>query len=864
MPRMHRAIVIVGLASVMLAQAYGTDSLDEQVDKWVSKLVDRMPKTLSMMSFHNVQLDNSTLGKAAHRGGYQPVSQHIQKAQPRLKLPTYQRVFTFTSPYGYMGRRSMLSPQMQAAIASPTDIVTSSDIVFAAATVAAAGVTFWNFGGSSVANSASAVSQSNNGLLMQDGLPQFSKIKPKDVEPGIQKILDETMLEFRALESQLAQSSPQDKLEMYEHAYERVEKIMYPLSFAWGTVSHLNNVRNSNEWQTAYQNMMPKVVEAEQVMTQSRALYDIQRKIRTDTDIWESLSEERKRILANSITGMQQAGIELEPEQREELNKLELEGADLGQKFMQNMLESSMPFKLQVSNKEKIKGLPASARALAAQVTGFGATPEGGPWTLSLAGISYLPAMKHLEDRGLRERLYRAHIARASSGKWDNKKVISRILQIRKRVAQLFGRRSWAEYSVEQKMAPNVQAVTDLHEMLRDRAYPGAQKELDELQSFAQKEYGFEGPLQHWDIPFFSERLREKLFAFSAEELRSYFPLDAVLKGLFDLSTRLFDIKIVAADGEAEVWHPDVKFFKVYDGSSDQQIASFFLDAYSREDKLGGQWMSECIGRSQVMNTKPVAYMSLETAPPMAGTPALMTFDEVESLFHEFGHALQHMLTTVEDASAAGTHNIEWDAIELPSKFMENWCYDETTIMSFAKHYKTGEPLPKDLWKKVKGAKKFQASTSTLEYLFSSQLDIVLHDKFDPDDAASSLSAFEKEIAERYTVVKPLVEDQFLCRFNHVFAGSYDAGYYSYKWAEILSSDCFAAFEEAGLNNEAEVRRIGRRFRDTVLSMGGSKHPSDIFRAFRGRDPSPEPLLRSSGLDASHTEPSMASLPAYA
>jgi oligopeptidase A len=456
--------------------------------------------------------------------------------------------------------------------------------------------------------------------------------------------------------------------------------------------------------------------------------------------------------------------------------------------------------------------------------------------------------MKHLQDRTLRERLYRAHIARASRGKWDNKVIILKILQMRKKIAQIFGKRSWAEYALEQRMAPNVQAVTDLHEDLRGRAYPVAQKELSQLQSFAENEYGLHGPLQHWDIPFFSERMREKLFGFSSEELRSYFPFPAVLKGLFDLSTRLFGIKIVAAPGEAEVWHPDVQFFKVFDASSEQHIASFFLDPYSRDDKLGGTWMSECVGRSTVMNTKPVAYMSLETTPPIGNAPALMTFDEMKGLFHEFGHALQHMLTTVEDASAAGTNGIEFDAIELPSKFMENWCYDEKTVMGFARHQKTGEPLPKELWTKLKDSKNFHVSMSMLEELFSSQLDMVLHDTFDPDDGASSLSKLEDQIAEQYAVVKPLEEDLYMCRFHHIFSAPYDVGYYSYKWSEILSADCFAAFEEAGLNNDEEVRRIGRKFRDTVLSMGGSKHASEIFKAFRGRDPSPEALLRHSGL----------------
>jgi len=476
-----------------------------------------------------------------------------------------------------------------------------------------------------------------------------------------------------------------------------------------------------------------------------------------------------------------------------------------------------------------------------------------------------LPSMQHLQDRTLRERLYRAFNTRASDGKWDNSGVILRILQLRKKMAHILGQKNWAEVSLLKKMAPSVEAVTELSEMLREKAYPGAQKEIAELQSFAEKEYDFKDPLQLWDVAFFSERLREKLYSYTDEELRPYFPLQEVLAGLFKLANRIFDIKIEAADGEEEVWHPDVQFFKVFDATSGQHIASFFLDPYSRPaDKRGGAWMDTCIGRSKVMGRIPVAYLTCNGSPPVGSTPALMTFQEVETLFHEFGHGLQHMLTTVEDGDAAGINGVEWDAVELPSQFMENWCYDESTLLGFAKHYETDEPLPKDLFTKIKEAKKFQASLAMLRQLYIGQLDMALHDEFDPDAPGASPFTEQKQIAERFTVLKPLEEDRFLCGFGHIFAGGYAAGYYSYKWAEILSADSFAAFEEAGLDNDDEVRRIGRRFRDTVLSMGGGKHPSEVFKIFRGRDPSPEALLRHSGLGEVAIGPSEVLIPAPA
>ena len=386
--------------------------------------------------------------------------------------------------------------------------------------------------------------------------------------------------------------------------------------------------------------------------------------------------------------------------------------------------------------------------------------------------------------------------------------------------------------------------------MLREKALPAAKKELEVLTEFA-KSNGFDGEsLALWDVPYWSERQSEKLFGFEEEELRPYFALPNVLSGLFGLCSRIFDVRIEEAKGDAPVWHPDVQFFKVLDGPTGEHLASFYLDPYARpEDKRGGAWMGTCVGSSKVLDRKPVAYLTCNGSPPVDGKPSLMTFSEVTTLFHETGHGLQHMLTEVEHAPAAGINGVEWDAVELPSQFMENWCYDEGTVYGagMATHYETGEPLPRDLFDQLCAQRTYMAGSGMLRQLYFGVLDMELHHRYDPKGKESPFDV-QKKIAAQYTVLPPLDDDRFLCAFSHIFAGGYSAGYYSYKWAEVLSADAFAAFEEVGLENEEAVRETGRRFRKTVLALGGGRHPSDVFRDFRGRDPSPDALLKHSGL----------------
>jgi oligopeptidase A len=443
--------------------------------------------------------------------------------------------------------------------------------------------------------------------------------------------------------------------------------------------------------------------------------------------------------------------------------------------------------------------------------------------------------------------VYRGFISRAASGEHNNSDLVGQILALRQQKAALLGYGNWAEVSLASKMAPSVQAVETLLEDLRAPSHSAAQQELKDLEALAG------APLQPWDVSYWSEQLRRQRFDLDSEALRPWFPLPQVLDGLFNLCGRLFDIRINAADGEAPIWHEDVRFFRISDASSGEPLAAFYLDPFSRPgSKRGGAWMDDCLGRhtspdgSKVL---PVAYLICNQTPPVGETPSLMSFGEVETLFHEFGHGLQHMLTTVEEPEAAGINGVEWDAVELPSQFMENWCYDRPTLDGMARHWQTGEPLPEAERQKLLQAKTFMAGAATLRQVHLALTDLRLHEQWRAEDGQSP-EQLRRQVAESTTVLPLLEEDALLSSFGHIFSGGYSAGYYSYKWAEVLSADAFSAFEDAGLDDEQAVQATGRRFRDTVLSRGGSEAPADVFSAFRGRPPSAQALLRHSGLVA--------------
>ena len=688
-------------------------------------------------------------------------------------------------------------------------------------------------------------------LLIGKGLPPFESIKPEYVVPAITELLTELEKELINLELIVKPT--------WNDLVEPLQKLEDRLTWSWGIVGHLMGVKNNPELRKAYDQVQPKIVEFINKLNQSKPLYQTFKNL-SNSDSWQNLDSGQKRIVEAAIKDAELSGVGLKGEKREHFNAIELELAELSTKFSNNVLDATKAFSLILTEKEEVDGLPPSLLSLAAQAArdngSENATPENGPWRITLDSPSFLPFMQHCKRRQLREQLYKAFISRASSEKLNNYPLIERILELRQQKTEILGFNSYAELSLASKMAPSVEAVEKLLEELRSVSYDAAVKDLEELKQFAASKNAPEAKeFKPWDMSFWSERLREEKFSFTTEELRPYFPLPQVLDGLFSLVKRIFGINITAADGEAPVWHEDVRYFKISD-ETNRPIAYFYLDAYSRPaEKRGGAWMDDCINRAKIVENGqttlrlPVAYLQCNQTPPVDGKPSLMNFSEVETLFHEFGHGLQHMLTTVDYGGASGINNVEWDAVELPSQFMENWCYDRSTLFGMAKHYETGEVLPEHYYQKLLAARNYMSGSAMLRQLHFALVDIELHHRYRPAGEETVLDV-RKRVAETTTVLELLPEDSFLCAFGHIFAGGYAAGYYSYKWAEVLSADAFAAFEEAGLENEQAIATCGQQFRDTVLALGGSLHPMEVFKTFRGREPSTEPLLRHSGLVA--------------
>ncbi|MDJ0736644.1 MAG: M3 family metallopeptidase [Nostocaceae cyanobacterium] len=687
----------------------------------------------------------------------------------------------------------------------------------------------------------------NNPLLQGSGLPPFAEIKPEHVVPAMTQLLAEMDTELTTLEANV-KPTWNDLVAPLENLTER-------LTWSWGIVNHLMGVKNSPELREAHQTVQPQVVQFINKLSQSQSLYNAFKALRSSND-WNTLESAQKRIVEAAIRDAELSGVALQGEAKERFNAIQMELAQLSTTFSNHVLDATKAFSITLTEKQEVDGLPPSLLSLAAQAAraegAENATPENGPWRITLDMPSYVPFMQHSTRRDLREKLYKAFISRAASGELDNNPLIDRILSLRQEMAELLGYKTYAQVSLASKMADNVEAVEKLLEELRVASYDAAVQDLAHLETFAASKGAAEAnDIKHWDITFWAERQREEKFAFTQEELRPYFPLPQVLDGLFGLVNRIFGVTVTPADGQAPVWHEDVRYFQIADETGNA-IAYFYLDPYSRPaQKRGGAWMDVCINRRQLRDTTqlPVAYLTCNQTPPVDDKPSLMTFSEVETLFHEFGHGLQHMLTKVNYVGAAGINNVEWDAVELPSQFMENWCYDRPTLMGMAKHYETGETLPEHYYQKLLDAKNYMSGSAMLRQLHFGLVDIELHDRYRPGGKETPKDVRDR-IAKTTTVLPPLPEDSFLCAFGHIFAGGYASGYYSYKWAEVLSADAFAAFEEAGLNNEQAIKATGQRYRDTILALGGSQHPMEVFKSFRGREPITEPLLIHNNLAA--------------
>mmetsp|Transcript_10774 Transcript_10774/g.15722 ORF Transcript_10774/g.15722 Transcript_10774/m.15722 type:complete len:753 (-) Transcript_10774:85-2343(-) len=716
------------------------------------------------------------------------------------------------------------------------------------------------------------VSSTANALLEQDNLPNFASIEPDQLSPAVSQLVEKLEKDFTSFESNISSHSYSPQ---YDDILPELEKMQFPLGYVWGVAGHLNGVKNSDELRTAYESAQPSVVTTMSKFSQSRPLFEALSAIEKE---WGSADEaddfhtqQKRRAVENNLRAMKLGGVGLEGDAKERFNEIKLRLAEISTAFSNNVLDTTKAFHLDVENPDDLENVPTSAKAMWANnyatatstdESKVEADVENGPWRITLDMPSYIPALTHIPNREIREKVYKASLTRASEftkttddSDKNNVPLIYEILKLKKERAEMLHFEHAAEMSLASKMAPSVDSVVDLSNLILEKALPAALRELDEITALARTRGGDEyteenlEKLMSWDMSFWSERLKESKFDLKEEELRPYFALPQVLDGMFSLVERLFNIEVKKADGETEVWNEDVGFFNVYDVDSKEKIASFYLDPYSRPaDKRGGAWMDVCVGKSEAVGRDiPVAYLTCNGSPPVDGKPSLMTFREVETLFHEFGHGLQHMLTKASVGDVAGINGVEWDAVELPSQFMENWLYDKKTIFGFAKHYETGEALPEDIFQKLKDQKNFGAGMMSCRQILFGLLDMELHSNFDAE--TESIFDVHRRIASKCTPYSlPLSEDRFLCTFSHIFAGGYSAGYYSYKWAEVMSADAFGAFEDVGLENEEKVKEVGRKFRDTVLSLGGGVEPMAVFKQFRDREPSPEALLRHNGL----------------
>ena len=700
----------------------------------------------------------------------------------------------------------------------------------------------------------------NPELLRGHGLPRFEAIDASQVKAHIPSLINDLGEQLSTLESTLQQRLADNTPLSWDEVMTPLHLLGERLRWSWGVVSHLNGVCNSPELREAHAAQQPDVVRFGNRAGQSQVIHQALESLQQNPS--HPLDSTQTRILDAELLSMRHRGVGLSGAVQESFNEASEKLASLSTRFSNHVLDATQGWTLLVDDADQLKGMPERAlQALAAaakeagdqQQDGQDPSAEDGPWRLGLDMPRYLPVLTHADNRSLRETVYRAQVSRASSGELDNTPLIEEILDLRTHQAARLGYQNWAERSLASKMADNVGAVEQLLEELRVAALPVAEQEIDELRTCARRHGATEADdFSPWDVSYWAEKLRQERFNLNQEALRPWFPLPQVLDGLFHLCERLFSIKIEAADGEAPIWHQDVRFFKVNDQDG-HPLAAFYLDPFSRPaSKRGGAWMDECLNRSRNSEgelTHPVAYLICNQTPPSGDIPSLMSFEEVETLFHEFGHGLQHMLTTVEHPQAAGINNVEWDAVELPSQFMENWCLDRHTLMGMARHWQTGEPLPEEDYNKLRNSRTFMQGCGTLRQVHFALTDLRLHSTWTPE-LGQSPDAFRRKIADSTTVLPPIPEDRFLCAFGHIFSGGYSAGYYSYKWAEVLSADAFAAFEEVGLDQEENVQATGQRFRNTVLSLGGSQRPADVYKSFRGRTASTDALIRHSGLAA--------------
>ncbi|GAB1232404.1 M3 family metallopeptidase [Ferrigenium sp. UT4] len=673
-----------------------------------------------------------------------------------------------------------------------------------------------------------------NPLLDFSGLPRFAQIKPEHVAPAIEQLLDEN----RALVTRLLAD---DSLPTWDNFVRPMEDANERLSRAWGPVGHLNAVMNSPELRDAYNATLPKITTYYAELGQNLALFQKFKALRNNSE-FEGLSAARKKIIENELRDFRLGGAELPDDKKARYLEIQERQSELSSRFSDNILDATNDFTRVVEQRGELAGLPedvlqtAREAAEAAGKTG---------WLFTLKAPSYLPVMQFADNRALREKIYRAYATRASefgNPQWDNTPLMDEIVALRTEEATLLGFANYGELSLAAKMAETPQQVADFMRELAQRARPFAEKDLLELREFAKTNLGL-NDLRSWDVAYASEKLREQRYAFSEQEVKQYFPEDAVLAGLFKLVETLYGLHIKTS--RAPVWHETVRFFDIRT-DKDALVGQFYMDLYARNSKRGGAWMDDVITRRRLEDGRiqtPVAYLNCNFSAPVGGKPALFTHDEVQTLFHEFGHGLHHLLTEVEDLGVSGINGVEWDAVELPSQFMENFCWEWDVLQGMTRHVDTHGKLPRALFDKMLAAKNFQSGLATLRQIEFALFDMLMHSHFQVGQGKSILQLLD-EVRTEVAVLIPPEFNRFPQSFSHIFAGGYAAGYYSYKWAEVLSADAYSLFEEHGVLNP----EIGSRFRSEILAMGGARPAMESFTAFRGRAPAIDALLRHNGL----------------
>lgn len=677
-----------------------------------------------------------------------------------------------------------------------------------------------------------------NPLLQQHVLPAFSEIKPEFVEPALNQTLEQAKLFVDDLLIKIEKPTWQSLAVPMEELDASIDQV-------WSPVSHLNSVMNSEELRVAYNACLPKLSEFGTELGQNEHLYKAY-KILADSDAYDDLDVAQKKVIDNALRDFRLSGVELSQQDRDSFKNISQSLTELTAKFEENLLDATHAWKKHITDEKLLAGLPESTKDMAAQ---FAQREELEGWLFTLDFPLYMPVMSYSDDREFREEMYTAFATKASdqgphAGKWDNTHVMEDILKARHELAELIGFENHAEKSLATKMAQSPEQVLDFLNDLAEKSRPIAEKEFEELTVFAKETAGIT-ELQTWDVTYFAEKLREQRYSISQEELRPYFPEDKVVAGLFAVVNRLYSLDIKERT-DINVWHKDVRFFEIFDGEGELR-GQFYLDLYARNHKRGGAWMDECLVRRQTKSgiQTPVAFLTCNFSEPVGNKPALFTHDEVTTLFHEFGHGLHHMLTKIHYAGVSGINGVPWDAVELPSQFMENWAWEREALDLISGHYETGEALPQGLFDKMIAARNFQSAMVMVRQLEFSLFDFRLHLEFDPTQN-KQVEKILAEVRDQVAVVKPPEFNRFAHSFAHIFAGGYAAGYYSYKWAEVLSADAFSKFEEKGIFD----RDTGLEFLQSILEQGGSREPMDLFIEFRGRKPEIDALLRHTGIAA--------------